>query len=243
MLEKASSPGGRVAINEVQLLSAALVGLLGGVHCVGMCGGIVGALSFTLAPGRRRSGRGQIPFLLAYNLGRLTSYALAGAVSGGLGASAVAGLGGLRMVEIGLSVVAGLFMVALGLYLGGWWRGLLRVEQAGGWLWRRVEPLGRRLLPVRRLGDAWALGLVWGWLPCGLVYSVLVWAVAAGSAASGALLMASFGVGTLPTLLTLGLVTARLTAFLQRPAVRAAAGVLVMSFGLLQLWRAIGPTT
>ena len=225
-------------MSATHLLAAALVGLLGGVHCVGMCGGIVGALAFALPP-ERRSPQGALPFLIAYSAGRISSYALAGALFGGLGASATAALGGIKATETALALAAGLFMVALGLYLGGWWRGLAHLERTGAHLWRRVEPLGRRLLPVRRVGDAWALGLVWGWLPCGLVYSVLVWALAAGSAGSGALLLASFGLGTLPTLLALGVVASRLTRFAQRPAVRALAGALVAALGVVQVWRAL----
>lgn len=228
--------------DPLQLLSAALVGLLGAVHCAGMCGGIVGALAFTLPPERRGSLARMLPFLLAYNAGRISSYVLAGAAFGGLGAAALGGLGGLKVAEAGLALLAGMFMVALGLYLAGWWRGLAHLEQLGGRLWRRLEPLGRRLLPVRSGRDAWLLGLVWGWLPCGLVYSVLVWALAAGSAAGGALLMASFGLGTLPTLLTLGAAAARLTPLLQRPAVRSVAGALVVAFGVAQVWRGLAGT-
>jgi hypothetical protein len=225
--------------DALQLLSAAMVGLLGGVHCVGMCGGIVGALTFALPPERRGSALRMLPFLLAYNVGRITSYTLAGAAFGGIGAAAVKSLGGLKAAEASLSVLAGLLMVTLGLYLAGWWRGLARLEQAGGHLWRRLEPLGRRLLPARSPRQAWLLGMVWGWLPCGLVYSVLVWALAAGSAGGGALLMASFGLGTLPTLLALGAVAARLARLLQRTEVRWAAGGLVVAFGLTQLWRGL----
>jgi hypothetical protein len=177
--------------------------------------------------------------LLAYNLGRISSYSLAGAVFGGVGAAAVASLGGLKAAEGSLSVLAGLFMVMLGLYLAGWWRALARLEQAGGVVWRRLEPLGRRLLPARSPHQAWWLGMVWGWLPCGLVYSVLVWALAAGSAGGGALLMASFGLGTLPALLALGAIAARLTGVLQRTGVRQAAGALVVVFGLTQVWRGL----
>ena len=223
----------------LQLLSAALVGLLGGVHCVGMCGGVVGALAFTLPPERRASLGRTLPYLLAYNAGRITSYVVAGAAFGAVGAAAVSGLGGLKLAEAALSVLAGAFMVVLGLYLAGWWQGLARLEQAGSHLWRRLQPLGRRLVPVRSVRDAWLLGVVWGWLPCGLVYSVLVWALSAGSAVGGGLLMASFGVGTLPTLLALGAAAARLTPLLQRPAVRAVAGALVAAFGVVQLWRGL----
>ena len=216
----------------LQLLSAALVGLLGGVHCVGMCGGVVGALAFTLPPERRGSLGRTLPYLRAYNAGRITSYVVAGAAFGAVGAAAVSGLGGLKLAEAALSVLAGAFMVVLGLYLAGWWQGLARLEQAGSHLWRR-------LVPVRSVRDAWLLGVVWGWLPCGLVYSVLVWALSAGSAVGGGLLMASFGVGTLPTLLALGAAAARLTPLLQRPAVRAVAGALVAAFGVVQLWRGL----
>ena len=99
----------------LQLLSAALVGLLGGVHCVGMCGGVVGALAFTLPPERRGSLGRTLPYLLAYNAGRITSYVVAGAAFGAVGAAAVSGLGGLKLAEAALSVLAGAFMVVLGL--------------------------------------------------------------------------------------------------------------------------------
>jgi sulfite exporter TauE/SafE len=225
-------------LSEPQILSAFLVGLLGGVHCVGMCGGIVGALTMTLPAEHRQQPLRMLPFLLAYNAGRLASYAAAGALVGGVGYVA-ANLSGLYQAQTVLSLLAGLFMIALGLYLGGWWFGLTQLEAAGGRLWGHLEPVGRRWLPASTPPRALALGLVWGWLPCGLVYSVLVWALAAGSAGRGAALMLSFGLGTLPTLLALGTAAARLSVFVRQPRVRRAAGVLVIGFGLLQLWRAI----
>ncbi len=218
---------------EYSLFAAFLVGLLGGVHCVGMCGGIVGALSLGLPEGRWNAG-----YLLAYNLGRIGSYTLAGALVGGV--TAVAGhLLDVRQWQQILLGVAGGFLVLLGLYLGGWWTVLRRVEAAGGLLWRRIEPLGRRLLPVRRPGQALLLGILWGWLPCGLVYSVLIWAMAAGSATQGALLMLAFGLGTLPNLLAMGLFAARLRRFVGHPVVRRTAGVLIMLFGVLEIGRAL----
>jgi len=128
-----------------------------------------------------------------------------------------------------------LFMVSLGLYLCGWWHGLTRIERIGGVLWRRIEPLGRRLLPVRTLGQAFGIGLVWGWLPCGLVYSVLIWSVSAGGAAEGALLMLSFGLGTLPAVLALGTFAASLAKLVRKIWVQYLAGVLVIAFGLYQI--------
>ncbi len=222
---------------ETSYLAAFLVGLLGGVHCVGMCGGIVGALSFGLGEGHP-SVRKKWPCLLAYNLARISSYTLAGFLLGGFSALAV-NLVAINRLQQGLLVLAGLFMVLLGLYLAGWWRLLARVEQAGGFFWKRIEPLGRRFLPVRRPAQAFALGLVWGWLPCGLVYSVLIWAIASGSAVSGAGLMLSFGMGTLPNLLAMGLFAGSLQRWVQKAWLRQLAGSLIMLFGLLQIGRAL----
>ncbi len=221
----------------LDLASAFVVGLLGGVHCVGMCGGIVAALTFGLPPERRSALGGLMPFLLAYNAGRIASYAAAGAVMGAAGVL-LAGFLPVEVAQRGLLVLAALFMVAMGLYLGGWWRGLARLEAAGGALWRRIEPYGRRLMPVRRPGQAFALGLLWGWLPCGLVYSVLVWAVSSGSALQGMLLLLAFGLGTLPNLLAMGAAAGLLARLARDPRVRAAAGALVVAFGVYTLWSA-----
>ncbi len=130
-------------------------------------------------------------------------------------------------------------MILLGLYLAGWPGLLSRVERAGGVLWRRIEPLGRRLLPVRTRWQALGMGLVWGWLPCGLVYSVLVWAISAGGALEGGVLLLSFGLGTLPTLLAMGTAAAALTGFVRRPGVRTAAGAGVMLFGIYEIGLAL----
>lgn len=215
------------------LLGALLVGLFGGVHCLGMCGGIVGAL--TLGQARGSAGRPAFWRLqLAYNLGRLASYAAAGALAGGVGLL-LAGVGPLDQVQRLLDGLAGLFMILLGLYLAGWWSGLARLERAGGRLWRHIEPLGRRLLPVRDTGHAFLLGMVWGWLPCGLVYSVLVWSLSAGGPFHGALLMGAFGLGTLPNLLLMGAAAGWLAGWLRRPLVRQTAGGLVVLLGVLML--------
>ncbi|MGA7801513.1 MAG: sulfite exporter TauE/SafE family protein [Gammaproteobacteria bacterium] len=222
---------------DTSFISAFLVGLLGGVHCVGMCGGIVGALTFGLPEDVRREHGLLLPYLLAYNGGRVLSYTMAGALMGGIGLLATH-LAGVHQVQAALQVLAGLFMVALGLFLAGWWRGLSRVERAGAHLWRYIEPLGRRLMPVHHPRQAFALGLVWGWLPCGLVYSVLIWAIAAGDPARGAGLMLSFGIGTLPNLLAMGLFAARLARLVRNPWTRRIAGSLVLAFGLLTLVRA-----
>jgi len=223
---------------ELLYPAAFLIGLTGGVHCFGMCGGIVGALTLGLPMRPGSLWRTRLPFLLVYNLGRIASYVVAGMLAGGIGAWA-AHLMSVRHAQLGLQVIAGLFMILLGLYLAGWPGLLSRVERAGGVLWRRIEPLGRRLLPVRTRWQALGMGLVWGWLPCGLVYSVLVWAISAGGALEGGVLLLSFGLGTLPTLLAMGTAAAALTGFVRRPGVRTAAGAGVMLFGIYEIGLAL----
>lgn len=216
---------------ELSIISAFLVGLLGGGHCVGMCGGIVSAVSLTL-PGQQP----RLPYLLAYNGGRIASYTAAGVLAGLLGASGYL-LEHVLPVQKILYAVASLMLVVLGLYLAGWWQGVLVLEKAGGLLWQRLQPLSKQLLPLRSPPQAFALGLLWGWLPCGLVYSVLVAALATGSALHGGLLMLAFGLGTLPTLLAMGMAAVRLKALLQNIWVRRGSGLLVLGFGLLGLSR------
>src|SRR5690606_24393006 len=138
---------------------------------------------------------------LAYNVGRIASYALAGAAFGYIGSRLLTLTPDARLVA---RLVAGGFMVALGLYLTGWWRLLGALERAGGRLWRHLEPIGRRFLPVDHPGKAFLVGMVWGWLPCGMVYAALAWSLTAGSALEGAALMGAFGAGTLPALLAAG---------------------------------------
>ncbi|WP_456418250.1 sulfite exporter TauE/SafE family protein [Thiolapillus sp.] len=218
---------------DLNLAGAFLVGLLGGVHCLGMCGGIVGALTLG-QPQQDAATSAFWKLQLGYNAGRVLSYVLAGSIAGGLGLL-LAQAGPLHVTQQILSVVAGLFMILMGLYLGGWWMGLARVEKAGGVVWRRIEPLGRKLLPVRSPGQAFLLGMVWGWLPCGLVYSVLIWALSAGGMAEGALLMAAFGLGTLPNLLLMGAAAGWMGSLLRKPLARKIAGGLVILFGVMML--------
>lgn len=221
--------------SELSYLSLFLAGLLGSAHCVGMCGGIVGALTLGLPAPVRGRYAGLLPYLLAYNTGRILSYSLAGALVGLLGAS-LAGVLTPQLAHTAGRVISGGFMVALGLYLGGWWPGLTALERLGGHLWRRLEPLGRRYLPPRSALHALPLGLVWGWLPCGLVYSALAWALAAGGPVQGGLLMLAFGLGTLPTLLAMGSAARVLGQWVRKPAVRRSAGALVLAFGLYSLF-------
>jgi sulfite exporter TauE/SafE len=231
----------------IGLLPVFVVGLLGSVHCAGMCGGIVGALS--VAPSGRAvpvrvvsaAAPPALANVLAYNLGRIGSYMMAGALAGGIGQGAYA-LARLPALQAGGYWMANLMLAMLGLYLMDAWRGLARLEQGGQLLWRHVAPLLRHVLPRHGAGPGrmLAAGALWGWLPCGMVYSVLATAMLSGSAFDGALVMLAFGLGTLPMLLGLGLLGARLRAQLGVRGVRLACGALVLGFGLLGLARAAG---
>ena len=212
------------------LFSALVLGLLGGGHCLGMCGGLMGALTLAI-PREQRTRR--VRLLMAYNLGRIISYAIAGFFSGLVG-WAVANSPGATT----LRVVAALLLIAMGLYLAGWWSGLTRIERLGRGLWRYLQPIATRLLPISSIPRALLLGALWGWLPCGLVYSTLLWAASQGNAIDSALLMLAFGLGTWPVLLATGLAAERTTALLRRRSVRTTGGVLVILFGL---WTLPGP--
>ncbi len=220
-------------------LAAFVMGLLGVGHCAGMCGGIVGALTFGLPEGVRNHFPSTLPYQLGYNLGRITSYVLAGGIMGGLG-MLLSEVIPIYPVQQALLVFAAVFMILLGLYLGGWWAGLARIERLGGRLWTRIEPFARRLLPVRSPAQAWMLGLVWGWLPCGLVYTMLVWTVSAGSVLKGAGLMLAFGLGTLPNLFAMGMVAGSLAHWSKDIRVRRFAGLLVIALGLVALAEVFG---
>ncbi len=225
-------------VEPMSYLTAFVVGLSGGVHCIGMCGGIIGALTFGLPEKLRGSLADTLPYQLGYNLGRISSYVIAGGIMGGLG-MLLAELVPVYLAQRVLLGVAGLFMLFLGLYLGGWWLGLARIEALGGALWRRIEPIARHLLPVHTPGQAWVLGLIWGWIPCGLVYSTLAWSVSAGSVLEGAGLMLAFGLGTLPNLFAMGLLGSGIARWAKDIRVRRAAGLMVIGFGLVTVWRAL----
>jgi sulfite exporter TauE/SafE len=221
------------ATDAALLLTALATGMLGSTHCVGMCGGISAALSFAL-PEEKRHGASLFGYQLAYNLGRIGTYGLLGVVVGTL----AHGVLGDWATSPWPRVFAGVFMVVLGLYLAGWWMGLRKIEGMGGGLWKYLEPLRKAVLPVDRPWKALVAGGVWGFLPCGLVYSALALALArADSLVSGGVMLA-FGLGTLPVLLLTGTFAARVRTLLQQSGARQLAGLLVIVFGI---WTAAEP--
>jgi sulfite exporter TauE/SafE len=224
-------------MNELSYAAAFMIGLLGSTHCIGMCGGIVGALTMGLPDSVRQSPLKLLPYLLTYNSGRLISYTFAGLIVGMLSASA----GNLFQVgrfPVG-GIIGGLFMVALGIYIGGWLQTMAPLERLGGRLWRKIEPFGRRLMPVKTPVQALGLGLLWGWLPCGLVYSTLALAATSGDAVKSALLMLAFGAGTLPMLLAIGGFAEKLQRFSRHQWARYIAGILLIAFGAMILVKAL----
>ena len=197
------------------------------MHCVGMCGGIIGALSLSLPVETRNQKPKLFAYVMTYNIGRIISYGTAGLIAGAIGAGVLQSTG----LESGHAVLRGIgvmMMIAIGLYLTGWLPQIASVEKIGIPLWKRLEPIGRRLVPVASLPKALAYGLIWGWLPCGMVYFVLVWALTAGSAVNGALTMVAFGLGTLPTLLTAGFMTSWITRFTHSARARQVVGLLII---------------
>jgi hypothetical protein len=175
---------------------------------------------------------------LGYNLGRILSYSLAGALIGAIGGLGLA-YGPIAGVQLAFYVLANLMLIALGLYLMGLNQILVMAERFGLSLWQHIRPLTARFLPARRFGQAFPLGMLWGWLPCGLVYSILATALASGSALRGALSMLVFGLGTLPNLLFAGILLSRFRRFVRASVVRVMSGFLVIGFSLYGLSNAI----
>lgn len=215
---------------ETGYFAVFLIGLLGGTHCVAMCGGIVGALTVQI-PGQVKR---QWPIHLTYNLGRITTYTALGALLGAIGSVGLL-FDNFLPVQMTLYVLANVMLVALGLYLTGFTKLLAPIEKAGHGIWKRVQPLTRRFLPARGPAQAFPLGLLWGLIPCGLIYSVLATALVTGSAGRGAGLMLAFGLGTLPNLLLAGMLLKRLRGITRNTWVRTGSGILVLAFGVYGL--------
>lgn len=218
-------------MTEFSTIAVFFVGLLGGVHCLGMCGSIVGILTAQLPKHGARW-----PFHLAYNSGRIASYTLAGLLAGAIGQAGLL-LRDVVPIQHLLFALSSLMLIALGMYLAGIWSMVRHIEMAGSALWKRIQPLTRPLFPITTPTRALLLGTLWGWLPCGLVYSVLVTALASGHAQSGALIMLAFGLGTLPNLMAIGLFWERCRLWVRSPRVRLIAGLTVMAFGMYGLFK------
>ena len=221
---------------ELTLLAALTAGLVGSSHCVAMCGGIAAALGVS-ARQSGSSGASRIATVLLFSIGRIFGYAVIGALAGlvGQGISAGFDIGFWALIA---RTATGLLLVAIGLQIAFHLRLLAPIEQSGAWLWARLAPLARKFLPPRRADHALALGFLWGWLPCGLVYSMVLMAMLTGDWLLSASLMAAFGLGTMPAMATLGLASSRLRPPGPNAPLRRLAGLALILFGV---WTAAQP--
>jgi sulfite exporter TauE/SafE len=218
-------------MNDLSFISAFIIGLAGGVHCIGMCGGIVGAFSYAVP-----KNAAIFPYTIAYNLGRITSYIGAGAITGW------AGYLFAHQINQGIVIlqfVSGVFLFILGLYIAGWWQGLSKIEKFGSKFWKLIQPWSKKLLPFKHPLHALPYGMIWGWLPCGLVYSVLTWTLASGSALQGAVIMAGFGLGTFPIMILMATGFDKIQMLIQKPRTKIFMGLVLIIFATKQLFQAV----
>ena len=220
---------------ELDAWAALLIGFLGAGHCIAMCGGVAAAFSMAIPKEQRRW---QWAYLLSYNTGRILSYSLAGALVGGIFAS-LAEVSVGKQALVFFRLLTGVMMILLGLYLARWWFFLLHLEKLGTGIWRHIKPLASRFIPFKHPLAAFPFGMIWGWLPCGLVYSALTWSAVSGGALEGARVMALFGLGTLPTLLALGGLAGQLRHWLNHPKFRQFSGILLICYGLFTFYQAL----
>jgi uncharacterized protein len=217
-------------LTESTYFIAFIFGFLGSTHCVPMCGGIVGILSQQTNSSPQQA----ITKTLTYNAGRLLSYSFIGLLAGGISQAALSPLDSKSLMQFS-HILTSVFMLAFGFYLLGWLNFLSYLERLGQRLWKHISPLGRRLLPIQNKRSAFFLGIIWGWLPCGLVYSALAWSLASADPFNGAFIMLCFGLGTLPMLLVMGIASEKLIQFRSSVIIRRSAGGLIIAFALFSL--------
>lgn len=218
----------------IDFFAAFAIGFLGSGHCLGMCGGITTMLTTALSPQTNASTKSV--YVALYNIGRILSYSIAGAIVGFTGSLAAKSIGLPLTI---LQAIAAMFLILLGLYLGQWLQVLSKVEVIGKVIWQHLSKLNKKILPVNSAPKALSLGLIWGWLPCGLVYSTLTWSLASGSASSGALIMLGFGLGTLPALIAMSFSVELIKKLITNLLFRKAIGALMVMIGALQVYNLV----
>ena len=207
-----------------------LMGLLGGVHCLGMCGGVVALLTSALPAEIRSNAKQTSLYHLNYNTGRILSYILMGALFG-LAGELLSNTLKMNTLDHALRIFSGMLMVLVGLYIGNWYAGIQVLEKVGAKLWVKLQPISQKFLPVTNLKSAFLVGLFWGGIPCGLVYGALSFSILSGSATQGGLIMLAFGLGTLPSLLIMAGFSSKLSAAIKKPLVRKFSGGLIIALG------------
>ncbi|MBF0602637.1 MAG: sulfite exporter TauE/SafE family protein [Nitrospirae bacterium] len=226
-----------------QWISFFIAGLFSSAHCLVMCGAIVGALTMSLPLSVREQPRTLLGYLAAYNSGRILSYALAGFLAGSFGEMVVRSFGLDHGHSNVLLWISFLFLVGIGLYIAGWLPGVALLEKTGIGLWNRIDPLARSLLPVNSIARAVVFGILWGWFPCGLTYTVLIWSATTGNAIQGAVAMMAFGVGTLPGIFAAGFFSGRMFLFRRSLKLKRGLGILIILSAALIVFQNLGHET
>jgi len=217
-------------------IAALFIGLLGAGHCLGMCSGIASAITFSIKEDQKKST--SILSLLLYNLGRVSSYSLAGFIFAASSSTLIVWFGGKEAL-VYLRLLAAILMLMLALYVARLWHGLLKLEQAGQFFWKFIKPVAQLFIPLKHPLLAFPLGFLWGWLPCGLVYSTLSWAASSGDGFNGLLIMLGFGLGTMPAMLTVGTFSQQLKKTLNHHWFRYGSALLLALFALHTFYVAI----
>ncbi len=213
-------------------LVAFTMGLFSSMHCIGMCGSIIGTLTLSLSPEIRNNRSRLLPFVFNYNIGRITSYTIAGALAGVIETLITLPMGEINGHRL-LQLLSAAIMASAGLYIAGWFPRFAYIEKIGLGFWKKIEPFGRKLIPVKNRSQAYLFGMVWGWLPCGLVYSALALAATAGGIRQSALTMLFFGLGTLPAVMGVGIMTSLLARLSRMPRFKQAIGLFMIALALL----------
>ena len=237
------------ALDAATLVPALLTGLLGSTHCAAMCA--IPMASLSAAPalanipinGAAGAMAQAHPHTHAWSqAGRVLSYGLAGSLAGGVSTAmgAILNPSTLEAASLVLAVLAQAVLLATGLYLAGWTMALGWLERIARPLWRQLQPLTRRWVPPSSPAAALGFGALWGWVPCGLSWSMLLVALASGSALSGAAVMLSFGLGTMPVMLGSGAIATQLAARARDARWRLGAGLLVIALGMIGMVRVAG---
>jgi uncharacterized protein len=213
-------------------LVAFVMGLATSLHCVGMCGSIIGTLTLSLSHEVRSNKRLLIPFVFNYNFGRITTYTLAGGLAGIVESFIPAPMTEINGYRV-LQIVSAIIIAGAGCYIAGWLPRFAYIEKVGVHFWKLVEPYGRKLIPVKDPTQAFLFGLVWGWLPCGLVYSALALALTTGDVAKSAITMFAFGLGTLPAVMGIGIMTHVLARLSKMQRFKQVVGLFMIALALL----------
>jgi uncharacterized protein len=228
-----------LAFNASYLVAFAM-GLISSLHCIGMCGSIIGSLTLSLSPEIRQNKAALFSFVLNYNIGRITSYTLAGALIGLLEtllSIPFAHEQGHRVLQLLSAAV----MAGAGLYIAGLFPRFAYIEKIGSKFWKKIEPFGRKLIPVKTRFHALLFGMVWGWLPCGLVYAALALAATTGDSVRSSFTMLAFGLGTLPAVIGVGIMTATLTRLSRMKHFKILVGLFMITLALFSAMPSLYP--